>query len=110
MLAVVAPALLHVEIVNVAARRWLWQRTALIELARGLKELAFTLREPELHDVAEWTARGLTAHDASYVALAEAEGIKLITDDQRILTVATNVSVALSTVGKAAPSDAAEPE
>lgn len=41
-------------------------------------------------------SRGLTAYDASFVALAEAEGIKLITDDQLILSVAPAATLALS--------------
>ncbi|MDQ2908515.1 MAG: type II toxin-antitoxin system VapC family toxin [Candidatus Eremiobacteraeota bacterium] len=97
-LSVICPRLLHLEIVNVAGRRWRWQRTALAELARALDALSFELREPELGSIAEWTARGLTAYDASYVALAESEEIQLITDDQVILAVAPGAALALAAI------------
>jgi len=99
-LAVFAPRLLHLEIVNVAARRWHWRRTALLELADALNALAFELREPELYDIAEWTARGLTAYDASYVALAQSGGMKLITDDRVILAAAPGAALTLSAIGE----------
>jgi predicted nucleic acid-binding protein len=97
-LAVVAPRLLYLEIVNVAGRRWRWPRKALVGLALALEELQFDLREPSLETVAQWTARGLTAYDASYVALAESQGIPLITDDDFVLTTAPRVAFALAGV------------
>jgi predicted nucleic acid-binding protein len=95
-LVVFAPPLLRLEIVNVAGRRWRWPETALVELAGALDELGFELREPELGRVARWTARGLTAYDAAYVALAEAEKIRLVTDDDLVVTVAPAVATALA--------------
>jgi predicted nucleic acid-binding protein len=95
-LVVFAPPLLYLEILNVAGRRWHWQRIALVDLADALDALNFERREPLLHDVAEWTARGLTAYDATYVALAESEEIKLITDDRLILAAAPGTASALS--------------
>lgn len=95
-LVVFAPPLLRLELVNVAGRRWSWDEVALIELASALDELRFELREPELEGVARWTARGLTAYDAAYVALAEAEALPLITDDELILTVAPRIAHALA--------------
>ncbi|MDQ2817659.1 MAG: type II toxin-antitoxin system VapC family toxin [Candidatus Eremiobacteraeota bacterium] len=95
-LTVFAPRLLHLEIVNVAGRRWHWHRTSLVQLARALNALNFEMREPELYNIAKWTARGLTAYDASYVALAESEAIKLITDDDLILAVAPSAALRLS--------------
>lgn len=92
---VFAPPLLRLEIVNVAGRRWRWAERALVELAAALDELGFELREAELGRVAQWTARGLTAYDAAYVALADAEGIRLVTDDDRIVTAAPRVAIAL---------------
>lgn len=97
ILAVFAPRLLQLEIVNVAGRRWHWRRAALVELAGALDALNFEWREPALDNIAEWTARGLTAYDASYVALAEAEAIDLITDDRLILAIAPAAARALST-------------
>lgn len=95
-LLVFAPPLLRLEIVNVAGRRWNWDETALVELAAALDELGLELREPELGRVARWTARGLTAYDAAYVALAEAEALRFITDDELILTVAPRIATALA--------------
>ncbi|MEO6835346.1 MAG: type II toxin-antitoxin system VapC family toxin [Candidatus Tumulicola sp.] len=95
-LAVFAPPLIHTEILNVAGRRWQWDRPALVELAHALGSLAFELRQPALGSVAEWTARGLTAYDACYVALAQAEAIPLITDDAQVLSVAPAIAKALA--------------
>jgi predicted nucleic acid-binding protein len=98
-LLVVAPPLLQLEIVNVAGRRWGWDEPELVELASALDDLGLELRQPALRDVARWTARGLTVHDASYVALAEAEGIGLITDDDMIVGFGEGIAVALSSAG-----------
>ncbi len=95
-LAVAAPPLLRLEIVNVAGRRWKWGRDALVELAVALDELGFEFEEPELARVASWTARGLTAYDATYVALAEARMTPLITDDDFVVSLAGDVATALA--------------
>jgi predicted nucleic acid-binding protein len=87
-----APTLLILEVVNVAGRSWRWQQPALLELASTLQALRFEIRDPELRDIARWTARGLTAYDATYVALAESEALKLVTDDRAILKIAPNVA------------------
>jgi predicted nucleic acid-binding protein len=55
------------------------------------------VREARLDSVARWTARGLTAYDASYVALAEEQAIRLITADQRIVETAAPVACLLGT-------------
>jgi predicted nucleic acid-binding protein len=96
-LIVFAPPLLRLEIVNVAGRRWRWNEAALAELAVGLEDLGFELSEPDLARVASWTARGLTAYDAAYVAVAEATHTRLITDDDLIITTAGDIAVALAT-------------
>jgi predicted nucleic acid-binding protein len=98
-LFVFAPRLLYLEVLNVAGRRWHWSRHDLLEVVRELDLLNFELREPKVHAIVEWTARGLTSYDASYVALAESESIKLITDDQLILAVAPHQALALSSIG-----------
>jgi predicted nucleic acid-binding protein len=100
-LLVVAPALLRLEIVNVAGRRWRWDEQGLLELAAALDDLGFELREPELGGVARWTARGLTAYHAAYVATAEAEAIPLVTDDDLILSVAPKLATPLAKWGEA---------
>jgi predicted nucleic acid-binding protein len=87
-LSVTVPALLFLELLNVAGRRWTWDETALLELADSLGDLLFEVAEPELQLVASWVARGLTAYDAAYVALAEERGLPLVTDDQMIIAIA----------------------
>jgi predicted nucleic acid-binding protein len=97
-LIVFAPRLLQLEIINVAGRRWRWSDSALLELAGALDDLGFELVEPELARVAYWTARGLTAYDAAYVAVAEADATRLVTDDDLIVTVAGEIATALADV------------
>lgn len=95
-LLVFAPSLLPLELINVAGRRWGWEEPALLELAAALGEVGIELREPELARVARWTAEGLTAYDAAYVAVAEAEAIRLVTDDERIVATAPAIAIALA--------------
>jgi predicted nucleic acid-binding protein len=95
-LIVAAPPLLRLEIVNVAGRRWRWPERDLVELAAALDDLGFELVEPELARVAYWTARGLTAYDAAYVAVAETAGVQLVTDDDLVVTLAGDVATALA--------------
>jgi predicted nucleic acid-binding protein len=83
-LVVIVPPLLYLELLNVAGRRWKWEAEALAIYADILEGVPFVTRTAPLDGVARWTARGLTAYDASYVALAEAEGIDLVTDDAQI--------------------------
>jgi len=97
-LLVLAPPLLRLEIVNVAGRRWRWGEAALVDLAVALGDLGFELKEPDLDRVARWTSRGLRTYDAAYVALAEAETIRLVTDDDRIVATAPGVAAALAAV------------
>jgi predicted nucleic acid-binding protein len=95
-LIVFAPQLLGLELLNVAGRRWGWDEAALVNLGDGLDELGFEFVEPDLARVAHWTARGLTAYDASYVAVAEAEGVRLVTDDELLISLAPDVATALA--------------
>lgn len=91
-LSVAVPLLLFLELLNVAGRRWSWDEDALLELAEALDDLLFEVGEPELRSVASWVARGLTAYDAGYVALAEQRGIALVTDDQTIVARAPEIT------------------
>jgi predicted nucleic acid-binding protein len=91
-LSVVVPQLVFVELLNVAGRRWSWDEEALVELADALDDLLFDVGEPGLPLVASWVARGLTAYDAVYVALAEERGIDLVTDDEMIVEVAGEIT------------------
>jgi len=98
-LTVFAPPLLGLEIVNVAGRRWRCSESALVDLATALDELGFEQVEPELARVARWTARGLTAYDAAYVAVADREAIRLVTDDDLIVSTAPSIATALADAG-----------
>lgn len=95
-LIVLTPPLLRLEIVDVAGRRWHWDEAALVDLAAALDELGFEQTEPDLVRVARWTARGLTAYDSAYVALAEAVGTQLITDDDLIVEIAKEIAQPLA--------------
>lgn len=95
-LLVTVPSLLFLELLNVAGRRWGWDEAALHELAESLQTLGFDVGEAELDTVAAWVARGLTAYDAAYVALAEARGVRLISDDDQILEVAASIASPLA--------------
>ena len=91
-LAVLAPPLLWLEVVNIAGRRWRWSERQLDRLASQLPALGFQVLEPDLAGLAHWTARGLTAYDAAYVALAEEAGVELVTDDAGIVELAPEVA------------------
>jgi len=95
-LIVFTPPLLPLEIINVAGRRWRWDEAALVDLAAALDELGFEQIEPDVVHVARWTARGLTAYDGAYVAVAEATGTRLITDDDLIVEIANDTAQALA--------------
>lgn len=91
-LLVVVPSLMFLEVVNIAGRRWLWEESQLLELAGALADLSFDIAEPDLRSVAAWTARGLSAYDSAYVALAEERGLHLMTDDHQVLEVAGDLA------------------
>jgi len=91
-LKAVAPPLLWLEILNVAARRWRWGVERLEALATSLSELGFELVEPEPEVIARWAGQGLTAYDAAYVAVAEETGVPVITDDAQICQVAVELA------------------
>ena len=94
-LRVLAPQLLWLELLNVAARRWGWPQAQLEQLAGTLEQLGFEVLKPELLSVARWAVNGLTAYDAAYVAVAEHAGAQLITDDEQIVAIAPRVATAL---------------
>jgi predicted nucleic acid-binding protein len=95
-LAILAPPLLPLEILNVSGRRWGWDGEALQGLAQALDDLALELVQPDLPSVARWVAEGLTASDAAYVAVADEASIPLLTSDTEILRVADAVAQPLA--------------
>jgi len=58
----------------------------------GLAESRLEGREAPLARTASWTARGLTAHDTTYVALAEERGIRLVANARQILDLAEGIA------------------
>ena len=91
-LVVWAPPLLNLELLNVAGGQWQLAEEALVTLAGALDDLGFELLEPPLETVARWIARGLTAYDAAYLAVAEAASVELVTDDVRVLSLAPGIA------------------
>lgn len=75
-----------------AGRQWRWSEERLFDLVDRLERTRFDVLEPSLDRVALWTARGLTAYDATYVALAEERAVPLITADRQILTLAGGIA------------------
>jgi predicted nucleic acid-binding protein len=94
-LRVMAPPLLWLELLSMAARRWDWSQDQLERLAATLGAIGFELVEPELSRVARWAAVGLTAYDAAYVAVSEQSGATLVTDDEQIVLMAPTVTTKL---------------
>jgi predicted nucleic acid-binding protein len=91
-IALAAPPLLPLEVINVAATRRRFGAAALGRLSVALGQLRIELASPSLDVVAEWCARGLTAYDAAYVALAAERSATLLTFDSEILRVAHGVA------------------
>ncbi len=91
-LTIVVPSLLFLEILNVAGRQWRWHQDSLLDLVERLERASFDVGDPELGNTVRWVARGLTAYDATYVALAEERGIPLVTEDREVLRLAPDVT------------------
>lgn len=92
-LSIAVPALVFLEFLNVAGRQLRWAVDELTELADRIQKSGFDVLEPDLALVATWVARGLTAYDASYVALAEQLDTPLATGDRLILELAPRLTV-----------------
>ena len=95
-LVVVVPPLLHLELLNVARRRWAPSESQLVEFARTMLGYGFIVQQPDLVAVARWTALGLTAYDACYVALAEERRTFVVTADRQMLSIGGPLAVALT--------------
>lgn len=79
---ILAPPLIDVELLNIAARRRQLDEVTLQRVVVQLEELAITRIDPELQEVARWAWRGLSAYDATYAALAEQTDAALLTQDR----------------------------
>ncbi|HEV2890282.1 MAG TPA: type II toxin-antitoxin system VapC family toxin [Frankiaceae bacterium] len=92
---IVVPRVFSLEVLNIAGRKWRWAAGDLATLGARLDEPAFTYRDPSSSHVARWVAAGLTAYDASYVALAESIGRRVVTTDRQMLRVAPDLTTPL---------------
>ncbi len=90
-----APGLLWLEMLNVASRKWNWDGKQLASLAKHLPGMGFRIEEPTLGAIARWCDAGLTAYDASYVAVAENAGVNLVTADREIVRLAGGIATPL---------------
>lgn len=82
----VVPALFHAELVHVLARKSGRDRAfvrAGLELVLRLGLRTLTLSRDALWRTAEWTCRGLSGYDATFVALAEDIRGRWVTADER---------------------------
>ncbi len=95
-LALSAPHLLPLELLNALGRHWKWAAPSLRSATMMIDDLAISFVVPDLVAVAGWVGRGLSAYDAAYVAVAEQERAPLVTADRRILATAGGVAVRLT--------------
>lgn len=65
-------------------------------LAGALETMPVRVEDPAPSRIARWVATGLTAYDATYVALAEATGCRVVTTDAQMLAAAPALTVALA--------------
>lgn len=91
-LTVVAPRLLWTELLGATAQATRWPEDRLVRVAAELDRLGFELRDPPVTELAAWVARGLTGAEAAYAAVAAADELPLITDDERLLRIAGAVA------------------
>jgi predicted nucleic acid-binding protein len=95
-LDLVVPHLLALELLNVVARKWRWPADDVAELAEALDLLPWRVVDPSVRAIAAWVARGLTPFDATYVALAEALGCVVVSDDTALRRAAGALAEPLS--------------
>ena len=94
-LVVAASTMLPLELLNFAARRLRLPEASLLAFAQDINRLHIALIQPPLPRIAQWAAQGLTAYDASYVALAEDRGTTVVTADRQMLQVAGNLAISV---------------
>lgn len=102
---VIFPPLLFLDLLNTAARRWVWPAQRISQTVEWLIAAGFRVHEPDLRRVAYWAGQGLTAYDACYVALAEAQRTVVVTDDERIIAVAGGLAMPLAEEGGSTESE-----
>ncbi len=83
-LDVIAPSLIDLEVIYSAARRRGMTERELLGVVHRLQSITITRIDPKLEDIARWCARGLSAYDASYAALAEELDAELLSRDEQL--------------------------
>jgi predicted nucleic acid-binding protein len=94
-IAIWAPPILHLEVLNVAAKKWKWQAPDLGTLANDVNGLGIEFQEVASVLLVPWIAVGMTAYDAAFVALAESIGASVISDDRRLVELGGNLVIPL---------------
>lgn len=87
-LSVVMPRVALGEMLDAVARATDWDAERLANAADALESLGLDILDPSPSELARWMARGMSATEASYAALASGEGLPLVTDDERMLRMA----------------------
>jgi predicted nucleic acid-binding protein len=110
------PRVFWLEVVNVLARRYHYSSAELMQAVADLDELGFETVDqgrPELLLVMDLVERhGLTAYDATYLALAHTTDARLLTADRRLAEAAGRRAILLGGGGDAIaeePVEYAEP-
>ena len=98
LIDIIAPSLLYFEVLNALKYSGAFGEDELKKVARILEDYQFTvyeLRGAYAEKAVEIAMRkGITIHDASYVALALIEGVELYTADEKLLTKTQDMEMA----------------
>lgn len=87
--AVTSPMMVF-EVLNHFGRRQRMTGPALTRLERWYRRFGIIEMPPAWASMTTWISRGLTAYDASYVAIADDGGVPLITLDDEVLRLFPN--------------------
>lgn len=92
-LAVIVPSAARLDLLDAAAEALPAARLG--TFANALERIGLEFREPAPAEVAEWVARGLTATEAAYAAVAVGGDLRLVTANARLQAIAAPVVQAL---------------
>lgn len=97
LIEIIAPPLLHFEVLNALKHAGAFGEDELKEVARILEDYQFVIKQFS-SNYAEKTIeiamrKGITVYDASYVALALTEGAELYTADEKLLAKTRDLNV-----------------
>ncbi len=92
VLGIVVPPSLTTDFIGALAADRERSTEALVQAAAEVDRLAFEVRSPAVEDTARWIARGLSARDAPYAALASGLELPLVTANDDVLRRAGTVA------------------